>query len=247
MKKRTAAMIMALVLAGSLAGCGGAGNTEPAAESGQTEGSQTTAQTEGTQPENSQENKMAEGTQKGVKISTIEGPITLFLPQSSSTGDRWFASPAVESLGRLAEDGTTQPWLAEEFITDADALTFTIKLRDNVKFHDGSVCDAEAVAWNIEQYIKNGKSSEIGNPREVTVDDDLTVTVHYDEWANNWDTVIGEIYIISKEAYEKNGEEWCKINCVGTGPFLFESYIAGNDLKFVKYEEYRIEGQPYVD
>lgn len=247
MKRRAAAMIMGLVLAGSLLGCSGTGERGPEPKTEQTESGQTEARRESAPKEEAQEGKKAAAAQKGVKISTIEGPITLFLPQSSSTGDRWFASPAVESLGRLAEDGTTEPWLAKEFITDADALTFTIKLRDHVKFHDGSICDAKAVAWNIEQYIKNGKSAEIGNPREVTVDDDLTVTVHYDEWANNWDTVIGEIYIISKEAYEKNGEEWCKINCVGTGPFVFESYIAGNDLKFVKNEEYRIEGQPFVD
>ena len=243
MRKLAAMVLAGTMLLGSITGCGGSsGGSTGSTAAPQTEQAQTQAESKAG---DSQETTAAPAEeQKGVKISTIEGPITLFLPQSSSTGDRWFASPAVESLGRLAEDGTTQPWLAEEFITDPDALTFTIKLRDGIKFHDGSVCDAEAVAWNIEQYIKNGKSAEIDNPKEVTVDDDLTVTVHYDEWANNWDTVLGEIYILSKDAYEKNGEEWCKINCVGTGPFVFDNYVAGSSLKFVKNPEYRIEGQP---
>lgn len=244
MKRRqlTAFLLTGTMAMGLMVGCGKAENPSAAAttavqvQTGQQGETKTESETE-----------PAAGNQKGVKIATNEGPITLFLPQSSSTGDRWFASPAVESLGRLAEDGTTVPWLAEAFITDSDALTFKIKLKDGVTFHDGSVCDGEAVAWNIEQCIKNGKGAEIGNPQEVTVDDSLTVTIHYDEWANNWDTVIGEIYIISKDAYEKNGEEWCKIHCVGTGPFLFDNYVAGSSLKYVKNDHYRIAGQPYVE
>lgn len=247
MKKLVAMVLAGTMLLSSLTGCGGSSNST-GTKAAETAGT-TQAQSQGESKDGAQETTGAavSSGQKGVKIATIEGPITLFLPQSSSTGDRWFVSPAVESLGRLADDGTTQPWLAEEFVTDPDALTFTIKLRDGVKFHDGSVCDADAVAWNIEQYIKNGKGAEIGNPKEVTVDDNLTVTVHFDEWANNWDTVIGEIYIISKDAYDKNGEEWCKINCVGTGPFLFDNYVAGSSLKYKKNPEYRIEGQPYVE
>ncbi|MGN0482263.1 MAG: ABC transporter substrate-binding protein [Lachnospiraceae bacterium] len=245
MKKLTAAILVGIMTLGSLTGCGLQGTSETT-ETSEAAVSQT-MQKDIDSEEKTGDGKVSAPKQKGVKISTIEGPITLFLPQSSSTGDRWFASPAVESLGRLAEDGTTQPWLAEEFITDPDALTFTIKLRDGIVFHDGSVCDAEAVAWNIGKYIENGKSAEIGNPADVTVDDNLTVTVHFNEWANNWDTVIGEIYILSKEAYEKNGEEWCKIHCVGTGPFLFDSYTAGTSLKYVKNDNYRLEGMPYVD
>ena len=67
------------------------------------------------------------------------------------------------------------------------------------------------------------------------------------KWANNWDNVIGDIYICSKEAYEKNGEEWCKTNAVGTGPFLLESFVMDNKITYVKNEDYRIEGQPYLD
>ena len=153
----------------------------------------------------------------------------------------------LESLGRADEEGNYYPWLAEEFITDPDKLTFTIKLREGVNFTDGSPCDAEAVAWNIQQYIDNGKASEIGTPKEIRVVDDLTVEIQYDQWANNWDNVIGDIYICSKEAYEKNGEEWCKTNAVGTGPFLLESFVMDNKITYVKNEDYRIEGQPYLD
>ncbi len=169
------------------------------------------------------------------------------MPQSTSTSDRFGAQPVLESLGRADSEGNYYPWLAEEFITDADKLTFTIKLREGVTFTDGSDCNAEVVAWNIQQYIDNGKASEIGTPKSINVVDDLTVEIQYDSWANNWDNVIGDIYICSKAAYDANGEEWCKTHAVGTGPFLLESFIADNKITYTKNENYRLEGLPYLD
>ena len=176
MKRKLTAAILAVLMAVTLGGCGGQQAETPDTQA-ETTG---TGETQAPADEVQNEGEAKYGVE--VKVSSIEGPVTLYLPQSSTTGDRWFASPAAESLGRLAEDGTTQPWLAEEFVTDPENLTFTIKLRDGVKFHDGSLCNAEAVAWNIEQYIANGKGAEIGNPASVTADDDLTVTVHFDQW-----------------------------------------------------------------
>lgn len=65
--------------------------------------------------------------------------------------------------------------------------------------------------------------------------------IHFDTWANNWDTVIGGVRIVSKEAYDKNGEEWCKTHVVGTGPFKFDSYTQDSSLKYVRNDEYRLE------
>jgi ABC-type transport system substrate-binding protein len=182
-----------------------------------------------------------------IKAIDEAGPVTLFLPSSSTTGDRYYTAPAAEPLGRLQLDGTTKPFLAEEFITDPENLTFTIKVRPDVYFHDGSICDAEAIKWNLEQMVEQGKASELGNPVSVEAPDSSTVVVKYDTWSNNWDTVIGEVAIISKEAFEKNGQEWCEVNIVGTGPFVFDSYVQDSSLKFKKNENYRIEGQPYLD
>lgn len=182
-----------------------------------------------------------------VRMAAEATPVTLFLPQSSSTNDRFYTTPVAEPLGREDVDGNVIPFLAASFATDADALTFTIKLRENVKFHDGSLCDAEAVKWNLEKYLESGKASELGNPTSIESPDATTVVIKYTTWANNWERVIAAIPIISKEAYEKNGEEWCKINIVGTGPYVLDSYVQDNKLSYKRNENYRIEGQPYLD
>ena len=249
-KKVLALALAAAMTAGMVSGCGGGSKTS--ATAAPSAGSQAAgSEAAGSQAAGNDgaESKVPGEIEAGGSLTIAIPQLhnTFFMPQSTTTSDRFGAQPVLESLGRADTEGSYFPWLAEEFVTDPDNLTFTIKLRDGVKFHDGSVCDGEAVAWNIQQYIDNGKASEIGTPREVKVVDNLTVQIQYDEWANNWDNVIGDIYICSKEAYEKNGVEWCQTHAVGTGPFILESFIADNKITYTKNEDYRIEGQPYID
>lgn len=247
MKKRILALTMAICMAGSaLAGCGG--KKDAGTESGGTSQAAAAAQEPSSQAASggaASEGEKAYGGE--IRIAANASPATLFLPQAPDTGCPFYASPAAEELGRMEMDGTITPWLAEDLITDPDNLTYTIKLREGVKFHDGSLCDAEAVKWNLDKMIESGKAAELNNPVSVETTDDWTVVIQYDKWSNNWDSVVGAVRIISKQAYEEHGEEWCKINIVGTGPFKFDSFVQDSSLRFVRNDEYRIAGQPYVD
>ncbi len=252
-KKILSMTLAAAMTAGALAGCGGSQSAPTTAAPTQAAAGEAATEASGskdTQPAATETAKEAPGAAEAGGSLVIAIPQThgtFFMPQSTSTADRFGAQPVLESLGRADSEGNYYPWLAEEFITDADKLTFTIKLREGVTFTDGSDCNAEVVAWNIQQYIDNGKASEIGTPKSINVVDDLTVEIQYDSWANNWDNVIGDIYICSKAAYDANGEEWCKTHAVGTGPFLLESFIADNKITYTKNENYRLEGLPYLD
>jgi peptide/nickel transport system substrate-binding protein len=53
---------------------------------------------------------------------------------------------SVEALGRPGEDGRMVPTMAESWAFEADGRVLTIKLRPNIKFHDGSRADAATVA-----------------------------------------------------------------------------------------------------
>lgn len=250
-KKILSLALVTAMAAGMVSGCGGGGKTADPTTAAQTKeaaGSEAAGSEAAGSEAAGSEAAPGEVSEGGSLTIAIPQPHnTFFMPQSTTTSDRFGAQPVLESLGRADTEGNYYPWLAEEFVTDAENLTFTIKLREGVKFHDGSDCNAEVVAWNIQQYIDNGKASEIGSPKEVKVVDDKTVLIQYEEWANNWDNVIGDIYICSKEAYEKNGEEWCKTHAVGTGPFVLESFVTDNKITYNKNENYRIAGLPHID
>ena len=177
----------------------------------------------------------------------VVAPRTMNLAKSSTTGDWPVMDPILEQLGRYTMEGITEPWLAESFNSDPNTNTCTIKLRANVFFTDGSSCDADAVAWNFQKYIDNGKGSEIGAPKSIETPDNLTVVIHYDGWANNWPDVLGQVHIMSKKAYMDHGEDWCTTNAVGTGPFMVDQYIPNTRLILKKNPNYRIKGLPYLD
>src|SRR5688572_31120131 len=63
-----------------------------------------------------------------------------------------------DSLVRVTPKGEIIGWLAEKWTTTDEGKTVTFNLRQGVKYHDGSVFDAESVKWNLERYI-NTKGS----------------------------------------------------------------------------------------
>lgn len=244
MKKVFAFPLITLLLLGSVTGCGSrnsastdTGSSAPAAG--------TTAETSaaGNVSDASKEDKYG----GSVTICYPDAPTTFFLPFSASTGDRASASPAIESLGRVDAEGNTSSWLAETIQSDPDNLTCTVTLKKDIKFSDGTDLNAKALIWNFDKMTEGGKASELGNPVSYEAKDDYTVVLTYDSWQNNWDTVLGEVFVYCPSAFEEHGEDWAAINPVGTGPFVISEYVKGSYVKYVKNENYWIEGQPYLD
>ncbi len=156
--------------------------------------------------------------------------------------------PAVETLGRYDESGVLVPHLAESFELNADTLTLTINLPKGVKFHDGTTFDAEAVKWNFELFKALGRS-EINDIERIEVVDPLTVVCHLSKWNNGIADaalfVAGRM--ISPTFSETYGEDATYGQPVGTGPFKFVEWQRDVKVVYERFEDYRIEGLPYLD
>lgn len=243
MKKSTKLLALFLALALFLSACGGTGggtesNPPDAPDNGGSE----------SQPQQTIPTDTGDPVYGGDLSVLGFDFVTFFLPYSTTTSDRFNASPAIESLGRRnPETGETEGWLAEEFISDPNALTLTVKLRQGIKFHDGSDFNAEAVIWNFQKMSEFGKDSELVNPVKYEATDDYTIVLTYSEFANTWADTIGEVYIYCPAAFEEHGEDWAAINAVGTGPFIMKELVQDSRVDFVKNENYWVEGQPYLD
>ena len=58
-----------------------------------------------------------------------------------------------ENLLYRGPDGKLVPWLAESWTRRADGRSVTFKLRRDVKFHDGTPFNAEAVKFNFDRIV----------------------------------------------------------------------------------------------
>lgn len=153
-----------------------------------------------------------------------------------------------------------QPSLAKSWEASSNKIVF--KLRENVKFHDGSDLNADAVVWNLKRMVQNPKSFaanvlrpvDKNNPAQAL--DPLTVQLNLSRPSgailSQLSDANGNTAIVSKKAADDHGEEWLKLNPVGTGPFKFVSFAAGDKLVVKKNESYWGMGAdgkplPYVE
>ena len=61
--------------------------------------------------------------------------------------------PVIDYLVRTGRDNITRPWLLKEWEASEDLRTWTLRVRDGVKWHNGRLFTAEDVAWNLNHVL----------------------------------------------------------------------------------------------
>lgn len=150
-----------------------------------------------------------------------------------------------------SDEGQLKPFLAESLEPNAELTEWTLKLRPDVVFHDGTALDATVVKTIFDEYLKipaANTSGALEDVSEVRVVDDLTVTYVLTEanaaFADLLEGPIGMPF--SVEAAAASGEN-AGSEPVGTGPFVFTDWQRDSALLVEKNPDYWIEGLPYLD
>jgi peptide/nickel transport system substrate-binding protein len=150
-------------------------------------------------------------------------------------------------VGREA-DGAITPWLATEWETSADGLTWDFTLRDDVDFTDGTPFDAEAVKVNIEHLKDPDTGSSTGylaveQVEEVEVVDDTHVRLHLSTPKSALLEALSQQWaaIQSPAGIARGQEENC-LAPVGTGPFVVEEWVPQQRVTLVRNDDYNTPG-----
>jgi peptide/nickel transport system substrate-binding protein len=137
-----------------------------------------------------------------------------------------------DTLTAPGEDGKIHPFLAES-VTSKDNKTWTIKLREGIKFHDGSALTASVVKENLDHYRKDNQLFVFvfADVNSIDVVDDLTLTVSLKRpWTafpwHLWSS--SRLGIMAKAQMDSPN---CDDKLIGTGPFTKQSWKFGD--KFV--------------
>src|SRR5205809_1442476 len=147
-----------------------------------------------------------------------------------------------DSLVRVDPNGSIIPWVTESWKYTDDAKSVTFTLRKDVKFHDGSVFDADAVKWNIERYIQtkgSSRTADLSSVDTVTVVDASTVRFNLKA---AFSPLLGALVdragmMVSRKVVEAMGADFTlKPFKAGTGPFIL--------TEAVKNDHYTLEKNP---
>jgi peptide/nickel transport system substrate-binding protein len=146
------------------------------------------------------------------------------------------------------------PDVAESWTVSKDGLVYTLKLRQGVKFHDGSVMTSRDVKASYDRIINppvGVLSYRKGSYRVVEAVDALDPnTVRFQlKWpeASFLITLASPYSWIYKADILAKDQQWYAKNVMGTGPFKFVEHVKGSHWIGKKNPDYWDQGKPYLD
>jgi peptide/nickel transport system substrate-binding protein len=162
--------------------------------------------------------------------------------------------PVMETLLRMDSKEAVIPGLAESWTVAPDKKSITFVLRKGIKFHDGTDFNAEAVKYNLTAVLKANVlgSAVLANVSSYDVLDPYTLRMNLTKYDSTLLLRLGSSVIgamASPTALQKTvaAEDLPKTHCVGTGPFLFDSWQRDSFVKYKKNPNYWKPGLPLVD
>ncbi len=140
------------------------------------------------------------------------------------------------------DGGKVKGYLAESYEISEDGLDISIKLRDNVYFHNGDKLTSEDVKFTFdEMYTRTLGTALLINWDSVEIVDELNLIFHlkapYGAIMNALCSRLN--YISSKDYWEEvGGFEGYNAAPIGTGPYKFVSAIPGDQVVLERNDEY---------
>jgi peptide/nickel transport system substrate-binding protein len=142
------------------------------------------------------------------------------------------------------------PWLASSWSHSEDGLTWTVDLRPDVTFHDGTPCNADAVKWSFDRWLDPNHPYHdppygvldflLGGITNIEKLGDLQLRFTLEKVDATFEEHMldGRAVVVSPTAVEAAGSVEFGQNPVGSGPFKFSSWEKGVRIVFDRYDGY---------
>lgn len=175
---------------------------------------------------------------------------------TTSFGPHSVADSIYNGLVELDINANPVPDLAESWEISDDATAYTFHLVQNATWHDGEPFTSADVKFTFENILlvyhsrtKAGLETALAS---IETPDEHTVVFNFNEpyapllqRLNVTEAPILPMHIYEGIADPSQAEE--NLMPIGTGPFVFDSYTSGSEVRLVRNENYFKAGLPHLD
>lgn len=158
--------------------------------------------------------------------------------------ENFTARQVLDNLVSATEDGSVVPWIATGWEVSEDRTVWTLDLRDDVTFTDGTDLDAAAVAYNFDYWLDGGNGTAAahlgGFYDHSEVVDRNTVKIHLSSPFAPFLSTLSQSYfgLQSPTALETRSDEQNCTEPIGSGPFTVKDWRRGEYIEFERNEDY---------
>ncbi|WP_230977351.1 ABC transporter substrate-binding protein [Georgenia yuyongxinii] len=141
-----------------------------------------------------------------------------------------------EGLFRLADDGSVENLLAEDYSVSDDGLTYTVTLRDGVTFSSGAELTSEDVKASVERVTaetsQSARKSSFEPIAGIETPDDQTVVFTLATPSISFPYNLSYVWVVDSEATD------LKTTADGTGPYTVGEWTRGSSLTLTRADDY---------
>jgi peptide/nickel transport system substrate-binding protein len=157
--------------------------------------------------------------------------------------------------------GAPRPHLAESWEVSDDGLTYTFKLKEGVKFHDGTEMTADDVVYSVDRMVSIGKGfswlwQDVLDVGSVEALDDYTVAFNLKEPYGPFLATLVQLFVVNKDLLVENqiegdygefgdyGQDFLTRQDAGSGPYYADVYDPGTKVVYRKFDDYWVGWEP---
>ncbi len=153
-----------------------------------------------------------------------------------------------DTLVTIEEDGSIRPNIAESWVYLPEENSLTLRIQEDIKWHDGEALTANDVVFSVETIKKATQSPyklSVANVANIQALDAQTVQIAYRQpFSGAFQSLF--FPVIPAHIYDQPESVSSTLDPVGSGPYRYERYTLYKDLTLTANDAY-FKGKPQIE
>ncbi len=143
-----------------------------------------------------------------------------------------------ESLGYIDGENKLAGWVAKDWNSTDNGVTYDISIYDYVYDSAGNHITSSDIVWFVNMAKEKALKPNFKYVESVEALDDYTVKVTFNNTlVGVFETFMTDAFAVSQKAYEEQGDDFVN-SCISTSPYKVTSFISGATAVFEKRDDY---------